>query len=273
MATRERFYDYLYQKGYEKITIKGYKRTLEKFIKDVGTEKPKKKVAEKYLIEMRKKDYSYSHNRNTTGIIRKYMEFIKKPIEIENPRRPTTLPSKDILTEGEIARMMAACKNVREKAIIGILAYGGLRNREVCNLKVKDVNLDEGYLKVIGGKFKKDRIIPLSKDLFQILVGYLKEYPRNKQWLFTTLVRDNQYTGGDLRKRVKVVANRAGIKKRVYPHLLRHSLITHLLERGANVIAVQQLAGHANLKTTMIYTHFSPRKIRQEYIYYVPSYI
>ena len=272
MTTRERFCDYLYQKGYEKITIKEYKGTLDKFIKDIGKELPTRKEAEKYLIEMRKKDYSYSHNRNTTGIIRKYMEFIKRPIEIENPRRPTTMPTKEILTEGEVARMLAACKNIREKAMIGILVYCGLRNKEVCNLKVKDINLDDGFISVIGGKFKKDRIVPLSRDLFQILTNYLQEYPR-KGWLFTTLVRDNQYSGWDLRKRVKVIAKRAGLKKRVYPHLLRHSLITHLLEKGANVIAVQQLAGHANIKTTMIYSHFSPRKVRQEYIYYVPSYI
>ena len=270
----EKFYDNLLLKGFEKITIENYKRILIKFFKDIQTQKPKSEQAEEYLIEMRKKDYSYSHIKNTITIIKSYMRFIKQPIKIEYPRRPQTLPSKDILTEGEIARMIAETKNSREKAMLSILVFNGLRNKEVCSLKVKDIDFENSVIKVFGGKFQKDRIVPMTKDIYKILLEYLKDYPRNENdYLFTTLVKNNQYAGGDLRKRVKVIAKRAKIKKRVYPHLMRHSLITHLLEKGMNIIAVQQLAGHSNIKTTMQYTHFSPKRIIQEYQFHIPSYI
>ena len=273
MSKPEKFYDSLILKGYEQITINGYKQTLNKFFKDIQTQKPNKKQAEQYLIAMRKKEYSYSHIKNIITNIKSYMGFIGQPIEIEHPRKPQTLPSKDILTEGEIARILAETKNNREKAMLSILAYCGLRNKELCNLKVEDIDFENNLIKVIGGKFKKDRIVPMSKECFKIILKYLQDYPRENGQLFTTLRKENQYNGWALRKLVKVVAKRAKIRKRTYPHLYRHSFITHLLERGANVIAVQNLAGHSDLKTTLLYTHFSARKIKQEYEYYIPSYL
>ena len=272
MFKEEQFYDSLILRGFEKITINGYKKTLNKFLKE--NENPTKEQAEKYLIEMRKRDYSYSHIKNSITIIKRYMDFISRPIDIELPRRPLELPIKEILTEGEVARILAETKNNRERAMLAILVYCGIRNKELCNLKVKNVDFENNIIKVLGGKFKKDRIIPLSKECLRIILDYLKNYEREeKDYLFTTLVENKQYNGGALRKMVKKVAIRAKIKKRVYPHLFRHTLITHLLERGANVIAVQQLAGHSNIETTMLYTHFSPKKIIQEYQYFVPSYI
>ncbi len=268
----DKFCDDLILKGFEQITIEGYRKTLNKFLRE--NQNPTKEQAEYYLLEMRKKEYSFSHIKNSITIIKNYMEFLGIPIHVEQPRRPLELPTKEILTEGEIARILAETSNNREKALLAILVYCGVRNKELCNLKVKNVDFENNIIKVLGGKFKKDRIAPLSKECFRIILDYLKDYKRDeKNYLFTTLARNEQYNGWALRKMVKKVAKRAKIKKRVYPHLFRHSLITHLLERGANVIAVQQLAGHANLKTTMHYTHFSPKKIIQEYQYYVPAYI
>ena len=273
MSKLEKFYDSLILKGYEEITIDGYKQTINKFFKDIQTQKPKAKQAEQYLIAMRKKNYSYSHIKNTITNIKSYMAFIGQPIKIEHPRKPQTLPSKDILTEGEIARILAETKNNREKAMLSILAYCGLRNKELCSLKIKDIDLENNLIKVIGGKFKKDRLVPMSKECFKVILNYIQDYPRDNGQLFTTLVKGNNYNGWSLRKLVKVVARRAKIKKRTYPHLYRHSFITHLLERGANVIAVQNLAGHSKIDTTMRYTHFSNKKIQQEYQYYIPSYL
>ena len=274
MSKSEKFYDYLILEGYGEITIQNYRQTITKFLKDLDTQKPTQKQAENYLIEIRKKEYSYSHIKNNITNISRFMKFIGRPIKVEMPRKPQTLPTKDILTEGEIARMMAETKNSREKAMLGILVFNGLRNKEVCSLKVKDIDFENNIIKVISGKFSKDRIVPISKEEYKILLGYLRDYLREENdYLFTTLIRNNQYTGGDLRKRIKVITKRAKIKKRVYPHLMRHSLITHLLEKGMNVIAVQQIAGHANLKTTMWYSHYSPQKVQQEFMYFIPSYL
>lgn len=271
MNKKERFYNYLLLKGYEKITISNYKRTLNRVFKNIGTSQPSRKQAENYLVEMRKKDYSYSHISNTLIILEGYMNFLKRPIEVGRPRRPKTLPTRDILTEGEVARLLASVKNSREGAMVSVLAYCGLRNKEVCNLKVEDIDLNNNLIKVFGGKFKKDRVVPMSKECSKTIINYLNDFPRNSP-LFTTLKEGKQYNGWALRKRVKIIAKRAGIKKRVYPHLLRHTFISHLIERGANIVAVQQFAGHADIKTTMLYTHLSPKKIQQEYEYFIPNY-
>ena len=273
MDKPEKFYDYLLlKKGLEQITIDGYRKVLNKFFRELDTTKPKREQAESYLAEIRKRDYSYRHISSSGLMIQRYMDFIGRPIEFVKPRRPKTLPTRDILTEGEIARIFAATKNNREKAMLAILAYCGLRNSEVCRLKVKDIDLDNNIVKVIGGKFKKDRIVPMSRECSKIIINYLNDFPRDSN-LFTTLREGKPYNGGALRQRVKVVAARAKIKKRTYPHLFRHSFISHLIERGANIVAVQHLAGHSRIETTMIYTHLSPKRIQQEYMFYMPSYI
>lgn len=260
--------------GYELITTNGYRGTLKRFLRDLGTDKPKRKQAESYLADMRKKDYSYSHIANSGVAITRYMEFIGRTVDWHRPRRPNTLPTREILTEGEIARILAITKNSREMAMISILAYCGLRNKELCSLKVKDVDTDNNLIKVIGGKFKKDRIVPMSKECCKTIIKYLRDYNREKsKRLFITLVRKNDYNGWALRKMVKVVAIRAGVKKRVFPHLFRHSFITHLIDRGANVVAVQQFAGHSDLKSTLIYTHLTPKRIQKEYEFFIPSYL
>jgi len=267
----EEFCDGLLIQGLEKITIDGYKRVLSKFIKEMNTEKPKQKQAENYLLEIRKKNYSYSHIKNTSLAVERYQKFINRPITFIRPRKPQTLPTIEILTEGEIARMLAACKNSREMAAIALLAYCGLRNKEVCQLRTRNIDLDNNLIQIIGGKFKKDRVVPISKEGSKIIIQYLREYPRNSP-VFTTLQGNRKYNGWALRKLVKKVGRNAGIKKRVYPHLLRHGFCSHLLERGANIIAVQQFMGHSNIQTTMRYTHFSSKKLQQEYHYYIPSY-
>jgi len=165
---------------------------------------------------MRKRDYSYSHIANTGVVVCKYMEFIGRTVDWQRPRRPNTLPTRDILTEGEIARVLAATKNNREKSLISILVYCGLRNKEVCQLKVKDLDLENNLIKVIGGKFKKDRIVPMSRECARTIIEYIREYQReNKKMLFETLVKKNNYSGYALRKLVKTVSERASIKKRV----------------------------------------------------------
>jgi len=269
----KRFCEHLFlKKGLEKITVRGYRDGLKRFFKEVG--EPTKETAEQYLRDMRMKDYSYSHISNTITVVSRYMEFIKQPIDVEMPRRPKTLPTQEILTIGEIARLLAATKNIREKAMIAILAYTGIRNKEICNLKVKHIDLGGNLVKVIDGKFRKDRVVPMSQECSQIITMYLSEYPRKQEdYLFTTLEKNKQYKGCALRQRIKEVANRISIDKRIYPHLFRHSFITHLIDRGANAVSVQQFAGHERLETTLAYTHLSPRMMQREYLYFQPSYI
>ena len=267
------FYDYLLVKrGFSDVTIDGYKKVLTRVLKDLGTLKPRRSQVENYIVEMRKKKYSFSHIRNTSVILEKYMEFIGRSVKFARMRRPKPI-IKDTLTEGEIARILAACKNSREQAIIATLAYSGIRNKEFCGLKTTSVDLDGGVLKIVNGKGSKDRIAYISRECVKIVSEYLRDYPRNGQsFLITTLVRDNQYTGWDLRKRVKVLARRAGIRKRTFPHLFRHSLAVNLLARGGNIMTIQQILGHQSLQSTLIYAHSIPHKVQNEYHYFCPNY-
>ena len=144
----EKFYDELFKRGFEKITIGNYRRVLSKFLKENG-EKPSEEQAENYLLEIRKKDYSFSHLNNTATTIGRYMEFIGRPIQFIGPRKPQTI-IKEVLTEGEIARILAETKNSREKTMVAILTYTGLRNKELCNLKVNDVDLYANAIRFLG---------------------------------------------------------------------------------------------------------------------------
>jgi len=274
MDKSEKFYDMLLIKlGFQKITVENYRRVLNKVFRDLKTTSPTKKQAEGHILEMRKKTYSFSHIINTSIAIGRYMKFIKRGIKFTLPRKPKTL-IKNVMTEGEVARILAATKNNREKAMIAILAYSGIRNKELCNLKAHDINFDDNVIKVICGKFSKDRIVNISKECAKVVANYMGQHFQNVdgQYLFTTLREGKQYNGWALRKVVKVVSKRAKIEKRVYPHLFRHSLATNLINRGANILTVQQQLGHTNLKTTMLYVHLSSQRTQKEYSFYVPSY-
>ena len=267
----EDFFDSLYAKlGFCKITVEGYKRTLNKVLRDLETKKPTIRQIEKYVAEMHKKGYSYSHLRNTIIILERYSQFLKRPIKLARPRKPQPM-IKEILSEAEVVRILAATKNVREKAILSILAYTGIRNKELCSLKVKDVDFDNSVIKVFGGKFNKDRAVNIQRDGIKTIGEYLGEYKRNPDdWLFTTLVGGIQYNGWALRKLVKVVSKRAKIKKRVYPHLFRHTIASLLVQKGANLMTIMSLLGHKNYATTLIYAQFSPQRVAQEYNYFCP---
>lgn len=273
--TPDGFYDYLrYEKEYRPVTIENYKSVLPKVLRDLGTLTPKPKEVKEYLLAMRKKEYSASHINNTTSILENFLLFLGRKFDkLERVKKPKPT-IKDTLTEGEVARLIAAGKDSREKAMMALLAYTGLRNREFCNLKVRDVDFEKGIVRVINGKGGRNGVSYLAREGAGIISRYLGDYPRDEgDFLFTTLVRGNQYVGGDLRKRVKVIAKRAGIEKRVYPHLLRHSLATNLVKNGANIVTVQNQLRHSDLKITMIYVKSFPQRVQDEVQYFVPRYL
>ena len=224
-------------------------------------------------MAMRKKEYSASHVNNTTSVLENYLLFLGRRFKkLDRVRRPKP-KIKDTLTEGEVARIIAAGKDSREKVMIALLAYTGIRNREFCNLKVKDVDLEKGVVKIFDGKGGKDGISYLPREGAQVVSKYLSEYPRGeKEHLVTTVVRGNQYTGWDLRKRVKVISKRAGIEKRVFPHLFRHSLATNLIKNGANIMSVQNQLRHESLQTTLVYIKTFPQRVQDEVQYFCPRY-
>ena len=169
-------------------------------LRDVDSIRPTHKKLEKHMAGMYDKDYSYNHIVNTALAIERYMEFIKKPIVFGRPKKPKRI-IKETLSEAEIAVILNACKNVREKSIIALVAYSGIRSKELCGLRVRDVDLGNNALKVLDGKGSKERVVCISGSCIPILLEYLNQYPRcPEDYLFTTLERGGKYTGYALRK-------------------------------------------------------------------------
>lgn len=259
-------------KGLDQITIKGYQASVRPIFKKLKTTSPKKEQIHDYIVKMHKNNYSYSHIVNTSLAIEWFFRWQGKELKLGRPKKPRTI-IKNTMTESEITKILAVTENLKEKAIISVLAYSGIRNQELCNLRVCDVNLGDNHIRIFKGKGKRDRAICISGDCVKILIDYLTKYPRfEDDYLFTTY-QGNQYTGFSLRKLVKKLANKAKTNKRVYPHLFRHSLATNLLNRGANLVTVQNQLGHVFLESTTIYAKSRPQRIQSEYTIYCPSYL
>ena len=129
-----------------------------------------------------------------------------------------------------------------------------MRLSEILNLKVNDIYFDRNQIFIRAGKGKKDRVVMLSSVLKQILVLYTDKY-KPIYWLFESWDRKKQYSDSSVRNVVKSAASRAKVNKRVTPHTLRHCFATHLLDGGTSIKYIQELLGHKDIKTTLIYTH------------------
>jgi len=141
-------------------------------------------------------------------------------------------------------------------------------------IRRKDVDLGGNHLTILGGKNKKDRVVNISAECTRVLIEYLSAFRRQPDdFLFATLEKGLQLKSSDLRKKIRTLACRAKIDKRVFPHLFRHSLATNLLNRGASLIMIKDQLGHAFIDSTMIYVNSMPFRTRSEYDYFKPAYM
>lgn len=258
--------------GLQAITVHGYVGSYKRMSQVIG-DYPSIEDAEKYIFTMYTSEYSYSYKLNTALAIERYMEFIGKPIKFGRQKKPKPI-IKDTLTEGEITTMLFNSRDSRQKALVALLAYSGIRNLELCKLKVKDVLYTQNAIRIISGKGLKDGISEVTPECTEILIKYLQDFPRESDsFLFTTLREDNQLNTRDVRKWIHVIARRARIEKRVYPHLLRHSMTANMLLRGADIISLKNQLRHAWLETTLHYANSIVFVERNSYQKFAPSYI
>lgn len=235
-------------------TIRGYIGAVKRIIKVVG-ENPDVYTLEKYVNQLYTSELSYHHKLNTVLAVERYMEFLGRPIKFARQRKPKPI-IKNTLSEAEVTKLIFSCKTSREKALVSILAYSGIRNQELCDLKVLDVLLTQNAIRVLKGKGIKDGISEIAPECSYTIMQYLSDFPRGSdEYLFTTLVKNNKMATADIRKIVKVISKRAKIEKRVYPHLLRHSLTANMLLRGADIISLKNQLRHSWLETTLHYAN------------------
>lgn len=177
--------------------------------------------------------------------------------DIPRPKKPSTLPS--LLSKRDIKKILEQPLNLKH-CIALKLCYGlGLRVSEVVNIKIHDVDSSRMQIKIVGAKGKRDRYLPLPESLLQPLRSYFLEY-RPEEYILEGRY-GGQYSKNSVQKIFKNALHKAGIRKKIGIHGLRHSYATHLLEAGADLRFIQELLGHHSIKTTQIYTKVAQHQL------------
>ena len=177
-------------------------------------------------------------------------------IKIKRPRRNHYLP--DILSKQQIAELISVTPNPKHKAIIALLYSTGIRRDELLNLRPCDIDSQRMVVRVAHGKGNKARDTLLAAKALKLLRDYYRTaHPKPSKYLFEGWKPGQAYSATSVDKIIKRAAHRAGIKKRIHPHSLRHAFATHMLEQGANLKLIQKLLGHSSLRSTMVYLHLA----------------
>jgi len=257
----------LEQERYGENTIKIYTHYFKDFVAEFSNrELPKitKDEINAYILRLiQEKDISPSQQNQRINSIKFYYEKVlgrkSEYYDIGRPRKERKLP--DVLSKEEIAAMIKSTENKKHKCLIAVIYSCGLRRSEAVNLKTEEIDLKRMQVKIRGGKGKKDRYVPLAKKT----LVYLNEYYKNDEpKIFVFEVKPGRkYSATSVYNVIKKTAKNAGVQKRVYPHILRHSFATHNLEQGMDLRFIQELLGHESSKTTEIYTHVSQKDLQK----------
>lgn len=269
-----------YERKLSSNTIKSYLNDLKDFDLYFKGDllKLEYKDIKKYIDSLQKKDArTVSHYITVINSFYKFLvndDVIKENpcSNIKIPKLPSKLPN--YLTEEEIDKLLNVNLftpyDYRNKAMLEVMYATGLRVSELCNLKLTDVDLEDAFIRVIG-KGSKERIVPITDYALKFLKDYVYNYRDQilkdavSNYIFISNSKRNITRQGFF-KIVKKECKRAGIKKNVSPHVLRHSFATVLLKNGADLRVIQELLGHQDIETTEIYTHLIDEKIRNDYL-------
>lgn len=264
----EQFRLWMQHKRYSNSTIKTYIEAIGSFLRFVqpkaltlvGNDDVIRYVNE-YIIA--NKLSASLQNQVVNAVKLFFREIIKSRLEIdkiERPRRAYKLPN--VLSKEEVKAILDAPKNLKHQSMLSLIYACGLRRSELLNLKPGDVDSKRGMLTILNAKGRKDRMVPISPKVIEMLRAYFKAY-RPKVWLFEGQDAGNRYSEKSLQSVLKQALVRVGIKKPVTLHWLRHSYATHLLESGTDLRYIQELLGHKSSKTTEIYTHVSMKSLQK----------
>ena len=279
------------EKGLSKNTIEAYSHGLSRFlnhlrgkgvqeIRDVG-----KFDVRGFLLALKKEKLSAKTIVRNLVAIRTFFRFLVQegiletnPVEdLESPKVAKTLP--EILTLKEIEQLLEQPNlqtplGMRDRAMLEILYATGMRVSELTHLPTHQVNLEGGYV-LLYGKGSKERIVPLGSEAIKRVTLYLKEsrgiLAKGKESPSLFINRSGKgMSRQGLWKNLKNYTRRAGLRKRITPHLLRHSFASHLLEGGADLRSVQMMLGHADISSTQIYTHVTGERLKKIHQRYHP---
>ncbi|MFC4721795.1 tyrosine-type recombinase/integrase [Geojedonia litorea] len=210
-----------------------------------------------------KEHYSVSSHRQCVSAL-KYLSTLCS-IEgfdastFKRPKKSLYLPT--VLSKEAIIEVLQVTKNLKHRALLGLLYSGGLRVGELLQLELKDLDMDRSQIHIKQGKGRKDRVVVMSEVIKPLFLNYIHTYQPTRY--FVEGPDGGPYSASSVRQVLKRSCQLAGIKKKVTPHTLRHSYATHMLENGVDLRYIQALLGHAKPETTMIYTHVAQKSIMQ----------
>lgn len=260
------FYNYLRGKRYSTSTLRTYTYLVAEFLvhhksKTIDTKREIEEFVEKVFII---KNVSISTHRQFVSAMNHYLVFIQADFrldfKIDAPQKDKKLPN--VLSKQEIVRLIQVTKNLKHRVCITLLYSSGLRIGELLSLELKHIDFERNLLRIEMSKGRKDRYVPIAKSILPMLHNYLNTY-KTKKFLIENDVHKIKYSSNSIRKFLKVNLKKAHITKYVTPHTLRHSYGTHLLENGTDIRYIQQLLGHNDPKTTMIYTHVQSEALQK----------
>jgi len=255
--------------GKSKNTIKTYSGIVKKFLeflinngiiitdtKSINDSLDKNLIL-KFLAESKvKKKLDSNSLRLYVRAISSFLKFLDNENlakQIKAPKVDKRLPK--FITYDELNKLLENAENYRDKLIIKFLFYTGVRVSELIKIKKNDIIFEEGFVKVYG-KGGKERILPIPKELLNELKDYINKI--NTENIFPLSSRQ-------VERIIKNIARKAGINKKVTPHVLRHSLATTLLSKGVDIRYIQEILGHSSLNITQIYTHVVPNQLKEIY--------
>ena len=278
-------------KGLSKNTVESYQRDIHKlslFLEKKGVsniEQVEYKHILDLLSDLKEKDLGARSVARALVSIRQFFKYLlieniimsDPTFLIRTPKTKRTLPQ--VLSIEEVERLLASpdettLEGLRDKAMIEILYATGIRVSELVGLGLNDVNFELAYL-VAYGKGSKERIVPIGEKAKNKLIEYLDRgrpsllKSKTSVNLFVTRLRKKMTRQG-FWKIIKNHTIRSGITKKISPHTLRHSFATHLLERGADLRAIQIMLGHSDISTTQIYTHIERERLKEVHKKYHP---
>lgn len=258
-SVQERVRAALVLRGYSPRTRKVYLGHIRRFLEwrpDPGADVPDPGA---YLLDLvRRREVSRSYHNQAVSALRFLFEVVlRRPALAESIPRPKPergLPQ--VLSRAEVIRILAAIRNRKHRAIVLLIYSAGLRVSEAVRLRPEDLDVDRRLVRVRRGKGGKDRYSLLADRAIEAVRLHREDSP-DGPWLFSGARPDRHLTPRSVQRVITEAAAKAGIRKRVTPHTLRHSFATHLLEAGTDLRYIQELLGHASSRTTELYTHVS----------------
>jgi len=248
-------------------TVKTFRSLLARFLEFVGERRISEVTTwdvDAFLAKLRASGYEERSIYTAAVAVKRFMEYLGLRENLrgfELPKRPSELPR--YLTPEEVQAMIDAAGNLRDKLVVSLLYCTGMRVSELVGIRVSDVDLEEGSIRV-RGKGGRERVVFFDSRTRQLLAEYLPTV-KGCEYLFPARGGEGHMHYVTVERIIRKLAKAAGLKKRVTPHVLRHSFATISLARGMDVREIQELLGHASLRSTQIYTHVVKQRLLSDY--------